>query len=380
MRILQVCPYFYPYLAGQERYVLQLSKKLAKHGEQVEVFTTNHLDLPRFELIENIPVHRFNSIFTLLNNPISFDFLNGFKEVKSFDVIHIHNEHSFVSFITCLFNIFLKKPIVLTCHGQLKFGSTLKDLFEKLYSKTIGRFIFNSATKIIALSEDDKKYIASFRINDNKILILPNAIDAEYLENSALNSEIYSELCSKFSDKRVVLYVGRIIPRKGIEYLIKSVEIVTKKYSNVLFILVGNGEYKQTAEQLCERMGVSDHVIFLSGLSDESLFSYYKLSDIFILPSLSEGLPTSILEAMYFGTPVISTDIPGIRSHFREVALLTPPKNEQELAEKIIKLFSEDKLATSLSVNGKSHVLNNYTWDVVSDRVEKIYKQLHKTY
>jgi glycosyltransferase involved in cell wall biosynthesis len=378
MKILQVCPYFYPYLAGQERYVLQLSKKLSKHGENVEVFTTNHLDLPRFELIENISVQRFNMVSAPLNNPISIDFLHAFNKMKSFDIIHIHNEHSFVSFITCLYNIFLKKPIVLTCHGQLKFGSSFKDLFETFYSKTIGRFIFNSATKIISLSEDDKKYIASFGINDNKIYILPNAIDIEYLDKCVSNLEIYNELRGKFVDKRLVLYVGRIIPRKGIEYLIKSIEIVTKKYSDVLFILIGDGEYKQTAEKLCEELGVSDHVLFLTNLSDESLFAYYKLSDIFILPSLSEGLPTTILEAMYFDTPVISTDIPGIRSHFKDMALLIPPKNEHELAEKIIKLFSENELSTAMSINCKSYVLNNYTWDRVSESCLKMYNSIYK--
>ncbi|KKG09295.1 glycosyltransferase family 4 protein [Methanosarcina sp. 2.H.A.1B.4] len=376
MKILQVCPYFYPYLAGQERYVLQLSKKLSKHGDHVEVFTTNHLALPRFELIEKIPVHRFNMISAPLNNPISIDFLNAFNKMKSFDVIHIHNEHSFVSLMTCLYNTVLKKPIVLTCHGQLKFGSSFKDLFEKLYSKTIGRFIFNSATKIIALSEDDKNYIAGFGINDDKILILPNAIDVDYLETCVSNSEIYNELRSKFVDKKLVLYVGRIIPRKGIEYLIKSIGIVVKKNKNVLFVLIGDGEYKKTAEQLCEETGVSDHVLFLSGLSDESLFSYYKLSDIFILPSLSEGLPTTILEAMYFNTPVISTDIPGIRSHFKEMAILIPPKNEHELAEKIIKLFDENELASTLSINGKKYVFNNYTWNKVSESCLKIYNSI----
>jgi glycosyltransferase involved in cell wall biosynthesis len=376
MKILQVCPYFYPYLAGQERYVLQLSKKLSQHGEYVEVFTINHSNLPRFEIIENIPVHRFNIISAPLNNPLSIDFLNAFNKMKHFDVIHIHNEHSFVSFMTCLYNIFLKKPIILTCHGQLKFDSLFKDLFEKLYSKTIGKYVFSSATKIIALSEDDRNYISGLGINKNKILVLPNAIDVDYLERCASNLEIYSELQTKFINKRLVLYVGRLIPRKGIEYLIKSIGIVTKKHNDVLFVLIGEGEYKLTAEHLCEESGISNYVLFLSNLSDETLFSYYKLSNIFILPSLSEGLPTTILEAMYFNIPVISTDIPGIRNHFKNVALLVPPKNEHELAEKIIDLLDKNDLANTLGTNGKNYIFTKYTWDIVSESCLKIYNSI----
>ncbi len=379
MKILQVCPYFYPYLAGQEKYVLQLSKKLQKYGEKVEVFTMNHSKLQRCEEIENIRVHRFNIIATLLNNPISIEFLYIFPKLKYFDIIHIHNEHSFSSFIIFIYNIFNKKPLVLTCHGQLIFGSALKDWFEKIYSRTVGKLIFNSATKIIALSEEDKGYISSLGIKETKILVLPNAIEIDDLNKKVLNQEFNSNIIEKFVDKRVILFVGRIIERKGIEYIIKCIPKVIENFNDTVFVLIGNGEYKLQAEKFCEELEVEEHVIFLSNISDTTLFDYYKSAEIFILPSLSEGLPTTILESMYFGIPVISTDIPGIRSHFKDNAILIPPKNEKELSKAIIRLLSDKEFAMSLRIKGNNLVTGKYTWDKVSKEYINIYHEiLHK--
>ena len=231
MKILQVCPYFYPFLAGQEQYVLQLSKKLLKYSEHVDVYTSNYSNLQDFEIIYGINVHRFDIIAAPLNNPISIKFLGIFRKLKSFDVIHIHNEHSFFSFITCLYNIYHKKPMVLTCHGQLIFGSYFKDMFEKVYSKTVGKFMFNAVTKIIALSEEDKMYISSIGVDPDKIHVLPNAIDADDL-NWHIAAEIDTNLSNKFEAKRVILFVGRIIPRKGVEYIIKCVKDVSDQFDD----------------------------------------------------------------------------------------------------------------------------------------------------
>jgi len=173
--------------------------------------------------------------------------------------------------------------------------------------------------------------------------------------------------------------VGRIIPRKGIESIIKCVKNVIDQFDDAIIIMIGNGEYKSYAEQFCKEQGIEDHVVFLSGLPDEVLFNYYKLAEIYILPSLSEGLPTTILEAMYFETPVISTDIPGIRSHFKNDAILIPPKNEKELSKAISDYSAIKNLPCLYEIKGKNLVTGKYTWDKVSKEYLNIYHEIvHK--
>ena len=377
MRILQVAQYFPPYPGGQERYVLHLSKKLRQLGHKVTVYTTNHSNLPSFEQFEGIDVYRFKMLFAPLNNPISLDFLKIFRNLDNFDLIHVHNEHSFLSFVSILYNLVYKKPAVLTCHGQLRFGSSLQDLFEGIYMRSIGRSIFSIVDKIVTLSKTDKDYLASFGVGKNKIEVLSNAIDIDYLSGE-VNKEAPKKykLNEKFSYKKIMLFVGRIIKRKGIHYLIKSIPEVIKAHKDVLCVLIGNGEYKSQAEQLTRNLNLEDYVLFLGSLPQEMVFKYYQVADAFVLPSISEGCPTTLLEAMYFGLPVIATDIPGVYEHFKDVAILVSPGDEKELASAIIRLFGDQELSQRLSMEGKKLVETKYTWGSVAKRYEEMYSDL----
>jgi glycosyltransferase involved in cell wall biosynthesis len=121
---------------------------------------------------------------------------------------------------------------------------------------------------------------------------------------------------------------------------------------------------------------MEDTVIFLEKISFVDLIKAYKSSKMLIVPSLSEGLPTVILEAYYFGLPVIASDIPGIKDHFSESSLLVPPQDEQALADAIIRLLKDNELANRLSSTGKEKVINNYTWDKIIDEYLDLYTRL----
>ena len=120
----------------------------------------------------------------------------------------------------------------------------------------------------------------------------------------------------------------RLRTGKGIPTLIKSTPLLIKKVlkEEAVFVIVGSGENLSDARALARDLDVESHVVFTGRLPFVELMQAYCSSDLFVLPSLSEGLPTSILEAMYFGLPVVSTDIPGVRDHFSDFALLVHQK------------------------------------------------------
>jgi glycosyltransferase involved in cell wall biosynthesis len=326
--------------------------------------------MPAYEKIEELDVYRFKMLFNPLNNPICPGFFKIFKKLKNFDIIHVHNEHAFVTFITCLINIYAKKPIVLSCHGQLRFDDYWRDLFERLYFRTIGKFIFGRTIKIITLSNSDKNYISSIGINSEKIIVIPNAINLEYLNSFHCNRNI-----SKKQDEKIILFVGVLIKRKGIDYLIKSIPYVIKEH-RLHCIIIGKGIYREKLETLVNKLNLSGSISFKGSVTIEELFNYYTLSDLFVIPSISEGLPTTILEAMYFGLPVIATDIPGIHDHFSNSAVLVPPKNEKELAKAIINVLNNKPLRENLSEKGKELVKEKYTWDKVTKSYLKLYHEI----
>ena len=377
MRILQVAPYFTPYPGGQERYVYNLSKYLVKMGHEVHVITSNYPKTKSFEEIDGITIERHKVFARILRNPITPGFLKIRGMIRNFDITHMHNEHSFSAMITAYQKKRYDFPLILTNHGQLRFGNFFSDAFEKIYNQSVGKNIFRSANRIVALSSSDAEYISSLGIESKKISILPNAIDLS--EFAPYNNLDNIDFLKRYNveGKRIVLFVGQIIQRKGIEYLLKSVKYVMKlsRENNIVFLVIGKGGFLEKAKNIVKNLNISDLIVFTGEIPFSELVEAYKSADVFVLPSLSEGLPTTILEAMYFGLPVIATDIPGVRDHFRKRALLVPPKNECKLAEAIIKLLKDEELAKRLSANGKELVKSKYTWDIVSKKYEDLYKE-----
>jgi glycosyltransferase involved in cell wall biosynthesis len=380
MKIVQFVPYFPPYLGGQENYIFNLSKHLITLGHEVHIITSDYPKSESFQTIDGISIERHPCLARPLGNPIVLNMMKKQETLKQYDIVHIHNEHSFPAIIAAKSKKSVKKPLVLTCHGQLKFGNLLFDGIEKTYSQYIGRYIFTKSDRIVVLSNSDRDYILSFGINREKIMTIPNAIDPLNYTQQHMGQTDLEIFKSKYNlkGKRIILYVGQIIPRKGINFLIRAIPIVKEKLkdNDLIFIFIGSGSSIDALKKQADYLEIGSTVLFTGSVSSQDLCMFYKSSELYVLPSLSEGLPTTILEAMYFGLPVISTNIPGIRDHFFDTALLVPPRDENALAESIINLLTDTVLAKRLSQTGKHHVLSRYTWDRVAKEYEALYKNV----
>lgn len=370
MNIIELVPYILPYKGGQEKYVYNLSKYLVAKGHDVQIYASNYPITVESEIVDDIKITRNKCFLRILRNPIYFGYSKIFSDIGKNDIIHIHNEHSFSSLIASIFKYKLQNPLIITCHGRLVFGTLIKDIIEGIYFKTFGKFVFSQSDAIVVNSQCDKEYILSLNPDlQNKIYQVHNAVDGEYF------NEI-SKKCTpkKNQDKFVILFVGRLIKRKGIEWLIKSIAIIKDQFdANIECIFVGDGEDKEYFTDLAKNTNVLDSISFKGEVDELELVTLYLSSDIFVLPSLSEVCPTVVLEAMYFSLPVVATNIPGIYDHFEDVALLVPPKDEISLSEAIMSLYDDRDLYNKLSEKGNKLVCTKYTWHQVSEDYEKIF-------
>jgi len=375
MKILQLVPYFFPYNGGQERYVYNLSKYLIKMGHEVHIITSNYPKSKRYDIIDGISVERYTCLFRPLRNPITPGLLGIRKKIKKYDIVHTHNEHSFAAMVAAYFRKKTNIPLILTCHGQLRFGNNLADQFERVYSRMIGKKILNSADSIVTLSDSDADYVSSFNIDRDKICVLPNAIDTKALSTRDNDGD---NIVENYKLKETtILFVGPVIQRKGVQYLLKSIlNLSREEHREVTFLIVGDGDYLEKAKSFVAKYKLKRFVRFTGRVSQEELLHYYKAADIFVLPSLSEGLPTTILEAMYFDLPVVATDIPGVKDHFKDVAILVPPRDEKSLTEAIIKLIDAPNLRRKLSRRGKELIVHRYIWKKVAEKYEELYENL----
>lgn len=374
MRILQVAPYFPPYLGGQENYIYNLSKKLVERGHEVHVLTSNYPKTISNEIMDGISIERKNIIFRPLRNPISWGTFSVGKISDQFDVVHMHNLYAFSSLVTAYHKKKLDFPLVLTCHGKLDFGANYKDMIVNFYSEQIAYKVMENVNVITLLSSTQGKYMVSnFPKISGKIKIVPNAIDINFFEEYDTNNDLKSKTPFTF------LYVGQLIKRKGLKWLIRAFKIVNHENSNVKLILVGDGDHRGYFERMVNDYGLNDKIDFMGRIDDKSIIAdIYKTSDVFVLPSLSEGLPTVILEAMFFRLPVIATNIMGIKEHFEDYANLVPPMNDKELADAMIKMCDKNNLSNyqKKSIKFKEVIKTSYSWEYVAKQFEKIYLKL----
>lgn len=378
MKIAQITPYFFPHTGGVERYVYNLSRNLISEGHVIEVITSNVPEGRTVDSVDGIPVRRLKCIGEPLRNPLVPSIFLLLNELKKFDIIHVHNLYSSLALSIPLLKKFCKVPLVLTHHGQLIYGEPMKDTCVKIYEKSIEKIILKFVDNTVVLSESDAQYISSSELKKDRVEILPNAINpADFTAYINVDTTEFIEKYHLEGRKRI-LFVGEVTNRKGIPTLIKSIPLLIKKVlkEEAVFVIVGSGENLSGARALARNLDVESHVVFTGRLPFVELMQAYRSADLFVLPSLSEGLPTSILEAMYFGIPVVATDIPGVRDHFSDFALLVPPSNEHALADAIYKLLEDRELAIELAHDGKTLVLSRYTWDCISNEYESIYAAL----
>jgi len=366
-----VTPYFPPHVGGMENFAYKLSNRLYEAGFEVGVLTTAiplnaQLNLP-------YQVRRVKPGIVVMRNPLAFSLLNEIDYMKRFDIIHAHDEHAFTTNIVALAKRKHKKALIVHSHGLFYPESVLEALVMHIYNRTLGKWSLKSADRVIALSRNDAKFIEKLGIKKENIEIVPNAIDpADYETNID-----YYDFIEKYGldGWKVVLYVGAIIKRKGLNLLIKAIDLVRENLK-IKLLVIGEGKFKKKCEKLVKELKLQENVIFLGRVPREELLKAYKTTDVFALPSLVEGVPTVVLEAYLYGKPVVAFKIPEIAEYFSNSALLVPPGDVAELASAIRELLENPKKVFSLVEKGRELLKKTFSWDKVAGDIVKIYENL----
>lgn len=364
MRILQITPYYLPHTGGIERYVYNLSKYLVKNGHQVEIHTSNIPKAPNYEEIDGIVIRRFQSLCSPLRNPmVPRFFFPSLNELQDFDLIHAHMIYSSAALYAIKLKRRLGIPLLFTHHGCMRFENLLRDSIVKMYDRVMIPGILSEADGVIALSQEDLEFLGEFG-DRNNITIIPNGLDTETIEMSLLQSNNASHDTYKF--QKNILFVGRLVPIKGTEYLLKSIKIISQDLRNygVRIIIIGDGPQLLELKQFVFNNKIDDLVTFTGQITEtQKLIDYYQKSQIIVIPSISEGFPSTVLEAMYFGVPIISTDLLVMRQYFSDAVILVPPKDPERLGNAILTLVQNPDFCEKLSKIGKETVLNEFRWD-----------------
>jgi len=234
--------------------------------------------------------------------------------------------------------------------------------------------------KMIAVSMATKGFwIERYGIEKDKVEVIYNGVD--FLNDRFLcdvNKDEYWEDLGLKDDDLIVIVPGRLHIMKGYRYLIEAMPKIVDLTPNVKFLFIGDGPYEESLKELINKLGVNEQVLFLGYRTD--IIQLMKISDLVVLPSLSECLPYVLLEAHACGKAIVATNISGIPEivEDKKTGLLVPVKNSEKLAEAVSKLLSDDSMRNRMAVNGKNRINKLFTVQNMLSKTYELYDFLLK--
>lgn len=377
MKIAQITATFPPYTGGTGNVCYNYSLELAKMGHEVTVYTSNFSN-EEYDYPSLFKVKAFKPLFKIGNAP----FIPELLKIKDYDIIHLHYPFFFGAEMIYILHKLRKKKYFITYHNDVIIDGFL-GFFIMIYNSILLRLIVKNASKICVTSVD---YAMNSKLeklieNNNDVVEIPNGVNLKKF-NLTTSSTSLKDKYELNTD--VILFVGSLDKAhyfKGIEYLLKSIKIVLDrgKISPTL-VIVGVGELKEYYVNLSKRYKIESNVRFVGKLNDDKLVEYYKLSDLVVLPSITKGeaFGLVLVEAMALSTPVIASNLPGVRTVVDEGVngLLVEPKNVDDLSTKIEYMLQNKGMLVKMGFNGRKKVEEKYSWDNIVKKLENLYKEV----
>ncbi len=356
---------------GAEQVILELAKSLQRSGHTPIIGVVENSDPLYRELADaatraGLP----NVIFKCRRR---FDLatiasIRKFVKQKNVAVVHSHGyKADFYAFFSTLFS---KAKTISTCHPWLECETSHK---AKLYT-SFDKYLLKRFSKIVAISPEINEELTLSGISQNKIRIIENGIDC-----SRFGDFEYGEIRRSLgiSDGATIIgTIGRLSPEKGHLILLKAAKSLVKAGANINFIIVGDGESREQLENFCLDNELQQHIHFTGVRND--IPELLAVFDIFVLPSLTEGLPMALLEAMAAGKPVIASATGSIPTVIEDgkSGILVPAGNVSALENGLIKLLFDLPSAQQMGQHAGQRIRNRYSSARMADEYMTIYEQL----
>ena len=261
-----------------------------------------------------------------------------------------------------------KIPLLFTSHGGDLFG------LQGIIMNSIKRWVILKSDSLTVVSRSMSEEVKRLGADHKRVHVIPMGVDLKKRFVPAKSRR----------NKNYLLFVGRLVKKKGLQYLIHALPLILERHPQVYLQITGDGPEKINLKRMCENLGISAHVRFLGAVKNELLPALYQTSDVVVFPSVilddgdQEGFGLVLVEALGCECAAIVTDLPAMQDIITdgETGLVVPQKNIRKLAEKVILLLDDRKLRESLGREGRRLVLKKYDWNLIArqyaDLIESI--------
>ncbi len=392
MKILQVVPYFYPAWAygGIPRVAYELSREMVSMGHDVTVYTTDVLDQDkrcdqsgRETKVDGITVRYFRNISNSLAYHYQVFLPLGMRKVVQetigeFDVIHLHGHRNFLNNIIHYYAKKSGKRYLLSGHGtilRIERRIFLKMIFDRIF----GDRVLRDAERFIAVSEYEVQQYADMGIDREKVDVIYNGIDIEAFTNLPEAGAFRKKY--GLMGRKVVLYLGKITPRKGIDFLVKAFSMLDD--ADVSLVIAGNDMgFKHEVDKIARETNVSSRVLFTGLLTGRDKLSAYRDADVLVYPAIHEIFGLVPFEAMMCGAPVIVTDDCGCGEIIGNegIGYLVKYNDIKGLRDRITEVLASTPDAHERVKRGREFIENNLTWNSIGNKYTAVYEEMVNEY
>jgi len=368
IKVVILVSYTYPHIgSGIGQVALLQAEGLASLGYEVVLVSGNVPSRIKRKFKKNKVLHlkiRCINYLAKFHIPVPLFFLNleTIGHIRNADVVHVHGMLYPYSLQAAILAKKYKKPFVLTQHaGYIKYPNFVVNFFQQVVKVTVGKVVLGLSSKVIVVNEEVKNWLG---LAYKKAITLTNGVDTSiFFPVSLSKKKVLRKKHSLPRDKNIVLFVGRLVPKKGFLRLYEA------RDKNYLIVFVGGGEQPEHMKQQKEE------VVFLGALSQKHLSEIYQLSDLFVLPSDSEGFPLSIQEAMASGLPIITSKHPGFEKYLDEKYVSFVNPSARSIKKAILAIIANKSLRKKMSMYSRQEVISKVSWKNNVQNLLKIYQE-----
>ena len=381
---------------GQNVYVRQVGEALAQLGWDVDMFTrVADADKPR--LVQHQDYCRTIRLTagpeTFIPRQEIFEHCDRFLEqVIKFsrqegrNYALLHSNYWLSAWVGLELRRRLSLPLVHTYHslGAVKYQSVKEPPHTATRRLEVEKACLETAECIVATSPQEKEYLRSLVSSRGNIEIIPCGTDIDRF--GSISYEQAREKLGFSPEEKIIYYIGRFDPRKGIETLVRAVhQSKLRGQVPIRLIIAGayrpgesDGDEKERISQIVEELGLSDITEFPGRISDEDLPVYYSAADVCVVPSHYEPFGLVPIEAMASGTPVVGSAVGGLNFTVvsEETGLLVPPKDEKAFAQAIDRILSDPQWRDQLGKKARKRMEAEFSWEGVASQLSDLYFQI----
>ncbi len=372
MKILQLGK-FYPLRGGVEVVMHKLATGLSERGIPCDLFyASQDGDTKDIELNPHCHIFRSKTLFEAKATMISPDMIMKLRRMhRNYDIIHIHHPDPMAAL--ALFLSGFRGKVVLHWHADIVKQNNLLYLYKPLQSWLIRRADLIVGTSPVYIKASDALHAVQ-----HKTIVVPIGVTSPDTQYIASAPPILEEL----RDKTIIFTLGRLVTYKGFQYLVEAARHLPDNY---VVLIGGNGNQRQALETKIAAEGVADRVKLLGFIPQEHLTAYFKACRLFCLSSVDKREAFAIvqIEAMAFGKPVVSTNIPGSGVPWVNKngvsGLTVEPRDSRALADAILQLCSDDERYARYCRQARERYEKHFRYEVMIDKMEAAYEQLFTT-